>query len=53
MEVGNMSCLVNCIGAIAQLVEHPSKLPFWCNSTEGSNHASRTIIEAPSVAVQK
>ena len=26
-------------GAVAQLVERPSKVPIWCNSTDlGSNH---------------
>ena len=25
-------------GAVAQLVERPSKVPVWCNPTVGSNH---------------
>ena len=42
-------------GAVAQSVEHHSKVPVWCNSTNvGSNHApaqgSRKILAAPSAA---
>ena len=32
------------IGAVAQLVEHPSRDPVWCNSTDmGSNHAAMVV----------
>ena len=29
--------LLRCYGAVAQPVEHPSKVPVWCNFTDGSN----------------
>ena len=32
-------------GAVAQLLERPSKVPVWCNSLDvGSNHAQRHVI---------
>ena len=32
--------LPGCRGAVAQLLERPSKVPVWYNSTVGSNHAA-------------
>ena len=34
-----LAMIESCRGAIAQSVELPSKVPVWCNSTVGSNHA--------------
>ena len=38
---GTSSSVTNIgLRAVAQLVEHPSKVPVWCNSTVGSNHSA-------------
>ena len=48
IRLGNLSLITKmtesedvCHGTIAQSVEHPSKAPVWCNSTDvGLNHAA-------------
>ena len=41
-----------CRGAVAQLVERPSKVTVWCNSTDmGSKHAAALLGKNPSRAI--
>ena len=43
-----------CRGVVAQLVERPSKVTVWCNSTDvGSNHAAASGgMKNPSSAIR-
>ena len=46
-----------CRGAVAQLVERPSKVPVWCNSTDvGSNPSllgKKVLGKNPSCAIYR